>query len=82
MDWIWALIIGAIAGFFAGTISTGKGFGLVGNVIIGVLGAVVGNVAFGLIGIECNGVIGNIIGATLGALILLWGLGVALKKKA
>ncbi|HUH36626.1 MAG TPA: GlsB/YeaQ/YmgE family stress response membrane protein [Spongiibacteraceae bacterium] len=67
------LIIGAIAGWLAGKIIKGGGFGLVGNMVVGILGAVVGGYLFRLVGIyNDGGLIGSIITATLGAVVLLY----------
>jgi uncharacterized membrane protein YeaQ/YmgE (transglycosylase-associated protein family) len=53
----------------------GRGFGLVGNLIIGVIGAVVGGFLFGLLGFHGSGLIGSLITATVGAVVLLFLLG-------
>ena len=45
------LAIGAVAGWLAGTLMKGAGFGLLGNIIVGIIGAVVGGFVFGLLGI-------------------------------
>ena len=74
------LAIGAIAGWLAGVIMKGGGFGLFGNIIIGIIGAVVGGFVFGLFGISAGGLVGSIFTATLGAIILLFV--VSLIKKA
>jgi uncharacterized membrane protein YeaQ/YmgE (transglycosylase-associated protein family) len=67
-----ALIIGAIAGWLAGKLFKGRGFGLMGNIVVGIIGAVVGSFLFGVLGITAGGVIGSIIVATVGALVLLF----------
>jgi uncharacterized membrane protein YeaQ/YmgE (transglycosylase-associated protein family) len=41
MHWFWFLIIGALAGWLAGNLTRGRGFGLVGDLVIGILGALV-----------------------------------------
>jgi uncharacterized membrane protein YeaQ/YmgE (transglycosylase-associated protein family) len=46
------LLIGAVAGWLAGMLVRGGGFGLLGNIVIGILGAVVGGLLFGLLGLE------------------------------
>ncbi|MFT7667828.1 MAG: putative membrane protein YeaQ/YmgE (transglycosylase-associated protein family) [Planctomycetota bacterium] len=75
------LTIGAVAGWLAGQLSKGGGFGLVRNIILGVLGAVVGGWLFGVLEIEVGGKwLGPIVTATAGALVLVFGLGL-LKKK-
>jgi len=73
------LIIGAIAGWLAGKIMNGGGFGILINIVIGIVGAVVGGFVFGLLGIKTGGFVGSIITATLGAVILLY-LGKMIKK--
>ena len=50
----------------------GGGFGLPGNIIIGIIGAVVGGYVFGILGITAVGLIGSIITATAGAVLLLF----------
>ena len=74
------LAIGAVAGFLAGTFMKGGGFGLLGNIVIGIVGGVVGGFVFGLLGISAGGLIGSLITATAGAVILLFVVG--LIKKA
>lgn len=66
------LAIGAVSGWLAGTLMKGGGFGLLGNIIVGIIGAVVGGVLFGLLGIQAGGLIGSIITATVGAALLLF----------
>ena len=68
---IW-LVIGAIAGWLAGIIVKGYGFGLVGNIVVGILGAVFGGWLFGALGLGLSfGIVGTILGATIGAVLLL-----------
>ena len=74
------LIIGAIAGWLAGVIMKGGGFGMIGNIVVGIIGGVVGGFVFGLLGISAGGLIGSTITATAGAVILLFI--VSLIKKA
>lgn len=66
------LLIGAAAGFLAGVIVKGYGFGAVGNVVVGIVGAVFGGWLMPRLGLFAGGdVIGQIISATLGAVVLL-----------
>ena len=65
------LALGALAGWLAGLIMKGGGFGLVVNIIVGIVGAVIGGWVFGLLGFESAGIIGSIITAVVGAVILL-----------
>ncbi len=66
------LLIGAAAGWFAGNIMKGRGFGAIGNIVVGVIGALLGGFLFGLLGITAGGIIGALITATIGAVVLLW----------
>jgi uncharacterized membrane protein YeaQ/YmgE (transglycosylase-associated protein family) len=66
------LIIGAVAGWIAGIISKGSGFGPAGNIIVGIVGAFLGGLCFGLLGIAAYSVVGRLIFAVLGALLFLW----------
>lgn len=68
---IW-LLIGAVAGFLAGIIVRGYGFGAVGNVIIGMLGAAISGWLLPLLGIIPGGNIGGqIVASLVGAVLLL-----------
>jgi uncharacterized membrane protein YeaQ/YmgE (transglycosylase-associated protein family) len=71
-DLIWFLLVGLAAGFLAGKIFAGKGLGLLGNLIVGVIGAFLGRFIFMLVGISAHSLLGSLISATLGALLLLW----------
>jgi uncharacterized membrane protein YeaQ/YmgE (transglycosylase-associated protein family) len=66
------LAIGVLAGFLAGHIWKGRGFGLVGDLIVGVLGAFIGVWLFGQLNISSAGLLGLLIAAIVGALILLY----------
>ncbi|MDG2150204.1 MAG: GlsB/YeaQ/YmgE family stress response membrane protein [Planctomycetota bacterium] len=70
-DLILFLIIGAIAGWLSGLLTKGSGFGLIGNIIVGVLGSFIGSLVFGLLGLSENNVIGSILVSTVGAVLLL-----------
>ncbi len=64
------LAIGAVAGWLAGVIYSGAGFGLVGNIIVGILGAIIaGALLPGFL--HFQGIIGSILSAATGAIILL-----------
>jgi uncharacterized membrane protein YeaQ/YmgE (transglycosylase-associated protein family) len=69
-----ALVIGAIAGWLAGLLVQGTGFGLVGDIVVGILGALIASFLFPMLGIALTlggGVLGAIILAFIGAVILL-----------
>jgi uncharacterized membrane protein YeaQ/YmgE (transglycosylase-associated protein family) len=66
------LIIGAVAGWLAGQIVRGMGFGLIGNIVVGIVGAFIAGWLLPRIGIVIGGgTIGSIINATIGAVVLL-----------
>ncbi len=69
------LIVGALAGWISGLIIKRRGFGPVGNVIVGVAGAFLGRFAFGLVGIHASNLVGQLIFAVLGALVFVYLLG-------
>jgi len=69
---IWMLLIGLIAGWLAGRVMRGGGFGLVGDMIVGVIGALLGGWLFGLLGIGGGGLIWSLVTAFVGAVILIF----------
>ena len=66
------LAIGLAAGWLAGKIMKGRGFGLLGDLIIGVIGALLGGWLFNLLGISFGGTIGSFVTALVGAIVLLF----------
>ncbi|HEV8612399.1 MAG TPA: GlsB/YeaQ/YmgE family stress response membrane protein [Gemmatimonadales bacterium] len=72
-QWIWFLLVGLVAGWLAGKVMRGAGYGLIGDLVVGVLGALLGGWLFGKLGIAIGGgLIGAVITAFVGALILVW----------
>jgi len=70
LGWI---IIGGLAGWIAGELMRGHGFGFLGNVITGILGAVIGGWLFNSLGVATSyGFIGSLFTATVGAIVLLF----------
>ena len=65
-------VIGIVAGFIAGKIMKGSGFGFLGNLVVGLIGGLLGGFLAGLIGLAAYGLIGQIVIAIAGACILLW----------
>jgi uncharacterized membrane protein YeaQ/YmgE (transglycosylase-associated protein family) len=65
------VIIGLIAGWLAGKVSRGRGFGCIANILIGLVGAVLGGWIFMKLGILGGGMIYSIAAATVGAVILV-----------
>ncbi len=68
-----AILIGAVAGWLAGQIVRGSGFGLIGDIIVGIIGALIAGVLFPTVGVTLtsNSILAAIIWSTLGAIILL-----------
>ena len=69
---IWWLVVGLIAGFLASVVMRGGGYGLVGDIIVGIIGAFLGGWLFSLLGVGAGGgLVGSIIVAFIGACILI-----------
>ena len=71
MEFLWFLLTVLTAGWMAGIIMKGDGFGLAGDLVIGVLGALVGGFLFHVLGINAYGLLGSLVMATIGALMLV-----------
>ena len=69
------LVIGAVAGWLAGLLMRGGGFGLFGNIVVGIVGSVIGGFLFGLLGITAGGFVGSLVTAVVGAAVLLFVVG-------
>lgn len=81
MDIFWLILIGVTAGWLAGYFMTGKGFGAIGDIIAGVMGALVGGALFDKTFIFAgSSLIGSLLVATTGAIVFLYG--VRMVKKA
>lgn len=77
---IYTLIIGAVSGWFAGFLRQGYGFGLLGNIVIGIFGAFIGTWLFGQLNIHIGtGLVSHILTAVIGALVLLFLIGLVRK---
>ena len=73
MQFVWFILIGLVAGWLAGQFMKGGGFGMVGDIVVGVLGALLGGWLFSALGISSGGsLIGSIIVATIGAIVLIF----------
>ena len=81
MEFLWFILIGIAAGWLAGQFMKGGGYGLVGDLVVGVIGALLGGWLFGLAGIASVGLIGQLVVATIGAIVLILLLRL-IKKKA
>ena len=73
MEFIWFILIGLVAGWLAGQLVKGGGFGVIGDIIVGVLGALLGGFLFSSLGASLGGgLLGSIIVATIGAILLIF----------
>lgn len=70
-----ALVIGAVAGFLAGKIVKGHGFGIVGNIVVGILGACIFGFLFGNFNLLNSPILNEIAGGTIGEALLLLAIG-------
>src|SRR5277367_5464567 len=69
---IWWIIVGLIAGWAAGKIMKGGGYGVVMDIVLGIVGATVGGWIFNVLGIyPGGGIIGSIVVAIIGAIFLI-----------
>ena len=68
---IWTIVIGILAGFIASKIVSGSGRGLLMDLIIGIVGSVLGGWIFTLLGLAAYGLIGRLVMAVVGAVVLL-----------
>jgi uncharacterized membrane protein YeaQ/YmgE (transglycosylase-associated protein family) len=72
MNFLWFLVVGIVAGWLAGVLVKGSGFGIIGDLVLGVIGAVLGGWLFSVFGATGGGgLLGSIIVATIGAVVLL-----------
>jgi uncharacterized membrane protein YeaQ/YmgE (transglycosylase-associated protein family) len=81
MELVWAIAIGLAAGFLAGQLTKGSGFGWIGNLIVGALGALLGSFLFGVLGFTATNLAGRLVSATVGAVVLLLLFGLALRRR-
>ena len=73
MSLLWFLVVGLVAGWLAGVLVKGGGFGVIGDLVVGVIGAFLGGWLFSTLGASAGGgLLGSIIVATIGAVVLLF----------
>lgn len=65
MNWVWTSTVGGISGWIFGMVTDGRGFGIMGNTILGVIGAILGNWVFELFDISIGYVLESLIGAAI-----------------
>ena len=74
MDIVWFLLIGLAAGWLASQVMKGGSSSLVTELIMGVIGSILGGFLFGAVGLAATGLIGSLVTATVGAIVLIAGL--------
>ena len=72
MYFLWYLLIGLIVGYIASLIVKGSGSGLLLNIVIGIVGRVLGGWLLSLFGLVAVGTLGSLIASLVGAIVLLW----------
>lgn len=69
--WFAWIVVGLLAGWIAGTVTRGRGFGCIVNILLGLVGAVLGGWIFTRLGISALGFLGSLAAATVGAILLV-----------
>lgn len=72
MSIVWRVLIGILAGWLAGKIMRGRGFGLLLDLALGIVGSFIGGAVFGLLGLSAYSLIGSLVVSTAGAVLLLY----------
>ena len=73
MQFVWFAVIGLVAGWLAGQLMKGGGFGVIGDIVVGVIGALLGGFLFSSLGVSAGGgLLGALIVATIGAIVLIF----------
>lgn len=80
MGIIISLIIAGVAGWLAGKIMKGGGFGVLANILIGIVGGFIGNAILFLLGLPPSNIIGRLIAATVGAVVLIYVIDIVRKR--
>lgn len=81
MELLYTLLIGAVSGWLAGQLFRGYGFGLIGNIIIGIVGSFIGFWLFGKLGVSLgSGTLSAILTSAIGAIVVLFVAGLFKKK--
>ena len=69
--WVWFLFIGGVIGWLAGVIVRGRGFGIVADIVIGIIGAMLGGWMARAIGLSTGSSAGAFLMALVGAVVLV-----------
>ncbi len=70
-NWVWFLFIGGVIGWLAGLITRGRGFGIMGDIVIGIIGAALGGWMAGVLGLYASSSAGAFLLALVGAVVLV-----------
>ena len=68
---IWTVLLGTLAGFIAGKLVSGSGMGVLMDLVVGIVGSVLGGFIFGLLGLGADNLLGRLVMAVVGAVVLL-----------
>jgi uncharacterized membrane protein YeaQ/YmgE (transglycosylase-associated protein family) len=68
---LWTILIGILAGFLAGKVVKGHGMGVLVDLIVGIVGSILGGWLFAIVGLAAYGLIGRLFTAFVGAVVLL-----------
>ena len=81
MYWLWYILIGLAAGYVASLIVKGSGSGMLLNLVIGMVGGVLGRWLFRLMGIASTNMLGSLLTSVFGAIVLLLIVGLFTRRK-
>ena len=81
MYWLWYILIGLAAGYVASLIVKGSGSGMLLNLVIGMVGGVLGGWLFRLMGIDSTNMLGSLLTSVFGAIVLLLIVGLFTRRK-
>ncbi len=65
------IIVGLIAGWLAGKLMRGHGYGALADILLGLVGGIVGSILFGVVGLHAAHAIGSLTVSTVGAMLLV-----------
>jgi len=82
MYFVWYLLLGLASGWIANLIVKGDGSGLIINLIVGLVGGVLGGWLLSLFGLVAAGTLGSLVTAVIGAIVLLWIAALVSHRKA
>ncbi|MCB0281613.1 MAG: GlsB/YeaQ/YmgE family stress response membrane protein [Calditrichae bacterium] len=69
---VYFLVIGLVAGWSAGKMVKGRSFGMIGNIIVGIIGAIIGGYLFDVLNVHVAGFTGSLIMAVAGAVVFVF----------